>query len=465
MDSRTLQHRERAVASIADRTRYHRLCPRWLRPLLHVFRLRDINRTSAEITLGLLDEVARLDARVRELEQAASGRAAPAGRRVLFDVTCTLAHDNKTGIQRVVRNLAREFSRLKSPGAEPLLVQIVSGGLRRADDFVAGPEASGDESAPACIVPRAGDILVIADSGWERRDQYRQAIRSVRAAGGRALGVIHDLIPLKFPQFTIPSGTENFRRWLGMLLEECDALAGVSKTVADEVESFLAENPDPRRAPLPVGHFLLGGSVEELLSVPPAGTARVARARAAGPALFLMVGTLEPRKDHACALDAFESLWAKGSDAVLVVAGADTWNPPPVAERIRRHRQLGKKLFRFEACDDAELRALYASADALLFASQAEGFGLPLVEAAAFGLPIVCSDIPVFREICGDGAAYFAAGDARSLERAIETWSGDKKLGRIPSSRDIRRLTWEESARMLLATALRLSPAPAPTRV
>ena len=81
-------------------------------------------------------------------------------------------------------------------------------------------------------------------------------------------------------------------------------------------------------------------------------------------------------------------------------------------ERIKHHPELGKRLGWHESVNDAELSRLYASCDALIAASFAEGFGLPIVEAGHFGKPVLASDIPVFREV-GVGAAeahFFQAG-------------------------------------------------------
>ena len=127
-----------------------------------------------------------------------------------------------------------------------------------------------------------------------------------------------------------------------------------------------------------------------------------------------MVGTLEPRKGHRIALDAFEALWADGLDVCLVIAGKHGWGVDHLAEAIRTHREFGKRLFWHERVDDAGLAQLYSDCDGLIAASFAEGFGLPIVEAGYFGKPVIASDIPVFREV-GDGAVerrFFSVGSS-----------------------------------------------------
>jgi glycosyltransferase involved in cell wall biosynthesis len=91
---------------------------------------------------------------------------------------------------------------------------------------------------------------------------------------------------------------------------------------------------------------------------------------------------------------------------------------------------------------------VYRAASALLAASEGEGFGLPLIEAAQYGLPIIARDIAIFREVAGEHAYYFRAKDAQGLADALRTWMhlGDA----LPPSAGIPRLTWRQSSRQLL---------------
>jgi glycosyltransferase involved in cell wall biosynthesis len=93
---------------------------------------------------------------------------------------------------------------------------------------------------------------------------------------------------------------------------------------------------------------------------------------------------------------------------------------------------------------------LYQGAAGLLFLSKGEGFGLPLVEAASYGVPIVCSDIPAFREVAGPFATYVRLEDPASLALEIENWLRRRAAGQLPDTKAMPRLTWRESAEKLL---------------
>src|SRR5690606_22531065 len=99
-----------------------------------------------------------------------------------------------------------------------------------------------------------------------------------------------------------------------------------------------------------------------------------------------------------------------------------------------------------EDADDATLQRLYRSCSALLAASEAEGFGLPLVEAAQENLPVIARDIPVFQEISQGHAFYFQGAEAVDLADALKEWIDLNEKGLVPVSKNMPWLTWKESA-------------------
>ncbi len=168
-----------------------------------------------------------------------------------------------------------------------------------------------------------------------------------------------------------------------------------------------------------------------------------------------MVGTIEPRKGHAQVLDAFDRLWRDGFEGSLVIAGKPGWQIDSLAERLTHHAEAGKRLFWLSEVDDDELRRLYTQLDGLLMASEAEGFGLPLVEAARYGMPIFARDLPVFREIAGAHASFFAADNGSELAPQLSAWLAKVQSGTAIASNTMNVQTWNASAnqlRMLLTS-------------
>ncbi|CAE6840085.1 hypothetical protein R75461_06982 [Paraburkholderia nemoris] len=165
----------------------------------------------------------------------------------------------------------------------------------------------------------------------------------------------------------------------------------------------------------------------------------------------LMVGTIEPRKGHTQALDAFDLLWRNGVDATLIIAGKQGWDVEPFIERMKSHPEANNRLFWLQDINDAQLIALYADLDGLMMASEAEGFGLPLVEAAQYGMPMFIRDLPVFREVAGEHATYFAAQSAAELAPQLAKWLGQLERGMAPPSHAMKSLTWSASSEQLKA--------------
>jgi glycosyltransferase involved in cell wall biosynthesis len=212
----------------------------------------------------------------------------------------------------------------------------------------------------------------------------------------------------------------------------------------------------PQRARnLDIGYFHLGANIAQ--SDPISGMAKDAAATLAqisSRPSFLMVGTVEPRKGHAQTLAAFERLWRDGLDVNLVIVGKKGWLVEALLRPLRSHAERGKRLFWLETCSDDMLMRLYEDCAALLMASEGEGFGLPLIEAALYKLPIICRDLSVFKEVAGENAYYFHETEPEDLANGIREWIQLNKSGQAPDSSGMPWLTWKQSTAQLLDVIL-----------
>jgi glycosyltransferase involved in cell wall biosynthesis len=169
---------------------------------------------------------------------------------------------------------------------------------------------------------------------------------------------------------------------------------------------------------------------------------------------FLTVSTIEPRKGHSQILDAAEQLWEAGCDVCIVFVGKQGWNVEALVERINGHKYLGKKLFWLNGISDEYLGMVYKNSSCLIAASWGEGFGLPIVEAALNGIPMIVRDIPVHREVAGNNVVYFSGGHASDLGNAMASWIDDFRSGTVLSPDDINVLDWNQSAASLMQVIL-----------
>jgi len=308
--------------------------------------------------------------------------------------------------------------------------------------------APGEAGADLPIAPGAADRFIGLDLVRDHAQAAHAAIGALRAAGTRVGIVVYDLLPLQHPEWFPEGIAQRFAEWLRLVAARADRLLCISRSVAAEVPAALAAAATSTAAR--VGHFPLGDNLQAL--APP--RLRLP-ARRPGVLRWLMVGTLEPRKGHAQALEAFERLWAQGAPVELAIAGRPGWRVPGLLARLAAHPERGARLHWLDAADDADLLAAYRDSDVLLAASHGEGYGLPLVEAARQGLPILARDLPVFREVAGEGADYFQADDAGSLAAALEDWRGRRSRNAVADPARVARHGWRESAAALADAMLR----------
>lgn len=119
-----------------------------------------------------------------------------------------------------------------------------------------------------------------------------------------------------------------------------------------------------------------------------------------------------------------------------------------------KHPEKGNRLFWLEGISDEYLEKIYTATTCLIAASEGEGFGLPLIEAAQYSLPMIVRDLPVFREIALDHAFYFRGMNASDLSTAINMWLKLYETAMHPGSGDMPWLTWEQSAAQLKAALM-----------
>jgi glycosyltransferase involved in cell wall biosynthesis len=365
-----------------------------------------------------------------------------APKQILVDLTLIAEKDLGTGIQRVVRAV------LQSMLDDPPLDYAIEPIRFLKDQGYVYTQMGGDILAR---VPQAKPVSVSKGDVFLGLDLCPQIsemlpwLEVYKKKKAHLVFVVYDILPLLKPQLFDKAVASAMVAWLKSVSEIADGLVCISKIVADEVCKWLnSERANIQRTrSLPIGVFHLGADFKSNQPTPK---------QAFAPSGFLVVGTIEPRKGHAQALAAMELLWSQGVDVSLIFCGKKGWMVDDFIRQLEGHPELNRHLFWYDAASDETLESLYAGSRALLVPSVGEGFGLPLIEAARFGLPLILRDLPVFREIAGDHAYYFQGETPGSLADALRAWLslGDA----VADSSDIKWLSWHESSKQLLATFL-----------
>jgi glycosyltransferase involved in cell wall biosynthesis len=399
----------------------------------------------------------------QELQQLAAAiafnRAPSQPRQLLVDVSAVVQSDLKTGIQRVVRSILLAMIADPPPGfrIEPV---YSSGGnrsyhyARRFGLNMVDETELALEDAPVDLRP--GDIFFGLDLFTTGTSQNEALLQSMRDRGVGIYFVVFDILPMLRPD-VFPFGTEQyFGEFLRTVHRVSDGVLCISRAVADELAAWIGREGLKRRTPLLLGHFHLGADINA--SAPsfglPPDADQVLAALGERPS-FLMVGTVEPRKGHTQALAAFELLWERGEDVNLVVVGKQGWMMEKLCERMAAHPEKSRRLFWLPGISDEMLLKLYSGSAALLAPSEGEGFGLPLIEAAQKGIPILARSLPVFREVAGEHAYYFEGLAPQDLAAAVQAWLALQREGRAPQSTGMPWLTWDGAAQQVLDALVR----------
>jgi glycosyltransferase involved in cell wall biosynthesis len=161
---------------------------------------------------------------------------------------------------------------------------------------------------------------------------------------------------------------------------------------------------------------------------------------------FLMVGSIEPKKNHPVVIDQFIRVAEQHPGVRLKIIGFPGWMHEEITKKIALAIRRGHPVDYYKNVDDAELACAYGNARATIMASSHEGFGLPVIESLSLGCPVILSDIPVFREIAGDQADYFSLDHPDTLGLAMKRSLDASAARRVE---DFRWPTWDDQAEVL----------------
>jgi glycosyltransferase involved in cell wall biosynthesis len=372
--------------------------------------------------------------------------------RILIDVSDIAKVDWRGGIQRVVKKLTIEMFAMMDKSLHLELVRLVDKRLihayRFSEKILNLPEGSLGEDAPVGIQP--GDTLFMLDASWGLYEKFIPIYNGVRAMGGKIVTLIHDLIPLRFPETCHQVVLDVFEKWFITAASESDELVCVSRSVAEDVIQYISEKNIPLPHKLDIAFSHNGADIKGYEKGVDLCHDIKKLINEKNTPLFLMIGTIEPRKGHSFVLDAFDQIWKQGLDYRLCIIGKTGWNVDNTLKRIEKHPELGKRLFYIENGTDVEVEKCYQIATALITASIAEGFGLPIVEAAQHNLPVLASNIPVFHEVGGEGAMFFSLDSPNRLVDEINKLLKMPVEERKVMANKIKIITWRESAERMI---------------
>ncbi len=383
--------------------------------------------------------------------------------RVYIDLSRLCMTPFTTGIQRVAKAIVTRM--LQDKRAEVILLCALSSHtawrVLPHKEFFAF--CSGSRSVPYGDAPcstltpadlEAGSAFFEIDSAWNMPMHRGWLYPRLRQRGICIICHVYDLIPITEPQYFHRNTAVQFWAWAAAVIAYANHVVCNAAATRQALHALCRQ---VGKEPPPCTVIPLGGDFS-----PPAcenqkaDTALLAKLQ---PYRYLlMVGTVEPRKNHRLVLDALPQLQKMGIRVVF--AGRIGWNMDAFAAQMRKHPLRGKSFFFAESPDDATVQALYASALAVVFPTRNEGFGLPIAEAFCHGTPVLAADLPVLRESGGDLAVYFDQNDPHALTEAVRGLLADPAAYAQLRARiaDYRPYTWDASAAAMTETICKAAP-------
>lgn len=259
-----------------------------------------------------------------------------------------------------------------------------------------------------------------------------------RQAAVKPVYLVHDLIPITHPEFCRAGEPEKHRARMRTVLTTASGVIGNSQVTIDELAEFAVAE----RLPMPP-HIVAWLGIDEIASAAASFDPPPERPT------FVTVGTIEGRKNHAMLL----RVWARLVDRLgaqaprLLIIGQRGWEADAVFDRLDRPGTLRDSVIELNTCSDAEISRHLRSSRALLFPSSVEGYGLPLLEALGAGVPVIASDLPVFREIAGDRPEYLGPADEYAWETRILDYAdlaSEARAAQVGRIAGFRVPTWSE---------------------
>ncbi len=374
--------------------------------------------------------------------------------RIAVEITNTVRSATTSGIQRTTAALVAALAERTDVEVVPLVHHSLSGTLRLADGTdLARLAAHHPTGPPATITPatiaheqrrtrrnqridrlrrrlpsaldersRLGgidwstvDVFCDLEAGWHNPLDRATLFGRLAASGVAASAMVADIYPVRRPEWFTPEAVDRFRPWLDAVTRHAQHVFCVSAFTRDDLDRWMAEQ---HAASPPTTSVLHHGADER------------SRASEESPdasevcpdgRFVLVVGTVEPRKNHVLALDAFDRLRPGRDDLHLVVVGKWGWGSGDIAGRLGDTPQVHW----LAHADDGQLDSLYRRAELLLAPSLGEGFGLPIQEALLRGCPVVASDAGAQPEVANGSARLFTSDNVDAAIEALQVLLDD----------------------------------------
>lgn len=353
---------------------------------------------------------------------------------LLVDISILHKVNSGTGIQRVVQQVLENLKTLNlTHQVRPCYFKwLWSNGLY-------------DCQTHQAIHIQQGDIFLGLDLSTMQVYRNHLWLKKIRQMNVPLYFVFYDIFPLTHAHYVDNGIVDSFQKWFFKTLPIIDGIISISQTTENEIKNYLKNlNPSQYNPNTQFNFIHLGADFQKNKKNNNLNNSFKNQPNFIPQ--FLAVSTVEPRKRYDLILNAFNLLWKKNLNIHLHIVGKPGWKNKEIIHQIETHPLLNQKLFWHKThISDAALQQRYLECDAAIFASDAEGFGLAIVEAAFYHKPLILRDIPVFHEVSQEQAFFFQGTSYADFASDLEKWLSLYEQGKIQSP-SLQIYTWQDCA-------------------
>lgn len=287
-------------------------------------------------------------------------------------------------------------------------------------------------------------IFFELDATWLGNVKRSYLLAELKKRNVTVVAHVYDVLPITYPQYFQAKTVYAFMDYIGAQLLYADCIIVNAETTKQAILD-LCERLE-RKAPKIYVNYLGVDQKEQHLS-----TENIVREELVNSIksdkVILMVGTIEPRKNHKLLLKAYDE-GLKELGYTIMIAGAVGWKTEELMTTIREHEDYGKHIFHFTNLNDQEIAYLYKKAKFVAFLSYAEGFGLPIIEALQHKTPVIASATPINQEVGKHYCDYFTQDRAKELCEIVLKYEENPQLyeDKIRGIEEFKSDSWQESA-------------------
>lgn len=383
--------------------------------------------------------------------------------KIYIDLTEFMKIESITGIQRVVREIVFRF--IRNPAFETVLISYlekddffrVIDNARFLNFFEEGKGVRATVYSNTYIRTediKEGSVFFDIDVAWTATLKRSYLLPKLKAQGVLIAAQIYDIMAITHFQYFTLHFSYTFMEYIGAHLMYADLIIVSTHASLDILRDFAAK--------VGIEHIngcvaYLGANFQKRDDTKKDVRAEI-KAIATRGKFILMVGTIEPRKNHKLLLDAFD-FGLKELDYNIIFAGKIGWKNEDFLEKMRAHPCYETRIFHVGEVADSEVDYLYKHAKVVAFPTHMEGFGLPLVEALERGVPVIATDINVLKEIGKDYCYYFEDDSVEAFTACIRDIEKDPVAykRRHEALKKYRPTTWEESAKIMAGAIVELA--------